>query len=806
MSKPWVVSLLSTDYDLKEYRESVISELKKHDIVLSAFELPDFPVEPTEHSHDSCLIALDRSDIALLIIDKRYGGIYYDSKDVSITETEYLAAVNKGKPALVFVAKKTWDERYKYNKNYKKSKKSKEDFDKEYKCNYVQNTKVIQFVDNVQLSYEKNGCSNWINFFTDIPDLLEKIQGKLKGLSRFYAQKIVESQIKDLSCRHTSTSLSMSLGDVFKRGYYIEPAYIIDSGELLLENEPLDDRIVETMNNFSSILVYGEAGYGKTTLLAKSFISHAEKYIEKKTYKIPFYLWLKKKNSSYHFNYIKYIDECFEENLKKSPYPFMDIDNLEPYFYLDGFDEIAEKLSEKEVCEIGYSEVFKYPILLTCRFQYALRYLNYSNFADKFNSRIKVETWNEDKAKDYIKNFCLARKKDTAYYDRINSLLESNQELYGILNNPLLITMLLWIIEQRRMYIPEMIRSSIDLFSECITELAKRELNRPGTENLSKDNIVLIWSYAAWIFYKNKMFKTKTKMSDLLEELHNHVLKDLGNGYNECLFEILFDTNGDIIFGTFHEQFLEFLVANLLLVSCLENKYPYPEYLKYVMRPEINRYFRAIWIESMSEKKAKVIENLQQQFYCCLGDNKNENVSMRVNAIYHISRFKFDNQNEIINRAFSIEKHISVRLSLFFGAIKMGRLDDEKEFFNLLTTSEEYNMSNRGYHLTYYSDMIIGDSLPFIDDEKVGWIGTLRAFQRHFESNKIEHYYLRRIDLVTMLHLIKSRNSMEPLTQDLLDHFSKLTYNPPFSDNIEFQTGIEEAFENVKEQCEYLNK
>jgi hypothetical protein len=115
-ARPWVISVLSTDYDLHDYRKAIIMQLHDSGVMVSAFELPDFAVEPYIHSHDSCIRALDRVDIALLIIDKRYGGIYGSDPDSphSITEAEYLAMVESGKPCFVFVSKQTYEERHLY--------------------------------------------------------------------------------------------------------------------------------------------------------------------------------------------------------------------------------------------------------------------------------------------------------------------------------------------------------------------------------------------------------------------------------------------------------------------------------------------------------------------------------------------------------------------------------------------------------------------------------------------------------------------------------------------------------------------
>ena len=71
MSLPWVIGVLSTDYDLHDSRDAIIRELKKENVIVSAFELPDFPGEPDKHSHDACLTALKRTQSIRKHIPKR---------------------------------------------------------------------------------------------------------------------------------------------------------------------------------------------------------------------------------------------------------------------------------------------------------------------------------------------------------------------------------------------------------------------------------------------------------------------------------------------------------------------------------------------------------------------------------------------------------------------------------------------------------------------------------------------------------------------------------------------------------------
>lgn len=809
-ARPWVISVLSTDYDLHEHRQAIITELQKKNVRVSAFELPDFPVEVDIHSHDSCLIALDRIDIALLVIDKRYGGIYIGDSKCSITETEYLTVVKSKKPCLVFVSKQAWDEwhTYKvglkswtdthpYTQEEKNNWMPKTEFDGQYECKYVETIQIFSFIDTVQKAYKKFGVSNWIDQYTDKADLLVKIDGKLKGLSRFLLECLVKEQKKKLGNRHTSTGLGLSLSDVFSRGYYLEPSFDEESGKLE-SGKTLDIKIKRTLENDNSILVYGEAGYGKTTILAKSFLSHVKAFLQKGSYQIPFYLWLKEKNSKYHFDFLTYINESFVDDWKREPYPYLNLKDIQPYFYFDGFDEIGEKMTPDEVVKISRSDIFTYPILLTCRQQFAFRYVNTANFSDRFGVRVKINTWQPEKAQEYISNFCRINNKDEKFSATVCKLLADNQELRDVLNSPLLITMLLWIVEQNRMRIPETVRTRIELFKSCVAELAKRELRRLGQSETCVSDLVVVWSYAAWEVYYCKL-KNKTVRFDILIPLLKKNLPLIQLNYTEAHFEALFDSSEKEIFGTFHEQFLEFLVANTIYLACSDGKYPYPEFLSFVLRPEINRYFRAIWREATADEQNKIITNLNHQYLSNLGDDSFESVSKRVHAVYHIGRFDIPQRESLITKAFNQETHISVFLSLFFGAVKMGKLDYEQQFFERLTTDNAYNEANRGYHLAYYSDTIMGDKLPFNDDIQKKWTGTLRAFLRHFHNEDVEHYYLRRIDLVTMKHFIEARGFVEPLTDDIMNELAKLIDSSSYAkEYVSFQNKINAAFDDLK--------
>lgn len=358
----------------------------------------------------------------------------------------------------------------------------------------------------------------------------------------------------------------------------------------------------------------------------------------------------------------------------------------------------------------------------------------------------------------------------------------------------------MWIIDNNRIPESGTIASKADLFQEYMLGMAKRELTRAENCILPPCDLVFVWSALAWLVYRNNLKREISKTEKLIAELQEKNICDYECDYNETMFEAVFDINDKGVYWTCHEQFLEYLVAKMFCEACLSKREPYPEFLQYVIRPEINRYFRAIWLEKEVEDRKRIVENINDQYLQNAGDDSETAVAKRVHAIYHISRLETERRKEMLDRAFGIEHHKSVILSLYFGVIKMGDLDKEREFYNLLNTEDEYNEANRGYHLAYYADIIADIPMPFSDDNKVKWTGTLEAFKRHFKSDKKSHYFLRRIELLTMLQLMKSRKTVEPLNDECLESIKEMVYNPPVKEYADFQKDIEDMFEILQKE------
>lgn len=163
--KPIFIS--STCYDLADIRSELASFLKDYGKRVLWSESPDFPVDFYTHSHDICLDNVKKSDKLILIIDRRYGGIYAGSKypndNISITQYEVKIAMEMKIPIITFVRNTTWTERAIYKHNLKKGININPFF--------VDSIKVFELIDYMLYSQ-----SNWIYQFENSLDLKLKLK------------------------------------------------------------------------------------------------------------------------------------------------------------------------------------------------------------------------------------------------------------------------------------------------------------------------------------------------------------------------------------------------------------------------------------------------------------------------------------------------------------------------------------------------------------------------------------------------------------------------------------------------------
>ena len=189
------IFISSTCYDLSQIRQDLrdfISGLG-HNPMMS--EQNDFPIDPQLDNWENCINAVKKyADIFVLIIGNRYGAVGETGK--SITNTEYLTAVQKGIPIYTFSLKQMTTLLPMWERN--------PDADYSYA---VDNPKIFEFLADVR---KKSGRWNFeFENAQDIKDTLRKQLSILFQNSLELRKRIVSSPYEDLYGKVSSKALNI---------------------------------------------------------------------------------------------------------------------------------------------------------------------------------------------------------------------------------------------------------------------------------------------------------------------------------------------------------------------------------------------------------------------------------------------------------------------------------------------------------------------------------------------------------------------------------------------------------------------
>jgi hypothetical protein len=205
------VFVSSTCYDLSQIRNDIkqcILDLG-HNPILS--ELKDFPIDTRLTSSENCINAIkNEADIFILIIGNKYGSVLKSGK--SITNTEFLAAVNKGIPIYTFALKQMTTILPLWEKN------PDADF-----SNVVDNNKVFDFLADVR---KKRGL--WNFEFEKAQDIVEILKAQFSNLfhDALIAKRKIESS--EISCVYEKIS-SKAIDILIKKDAAYEIRFFMQS-------------------------------------------------------------------------------------------------------------------------------------------------------------------------------------------------------------------------------------------------------------------------------------------------------------------------------------------------------------------------------------------------------------------------------------------------------------------------------------------------------------------------------------------------------------------------------------------------
>ncbi|HEV2842081.1 MAG TPA: DUF4062 domain-containing protein [Chthoniobacterales bacterium] len=202
-----LVFISSTVYDLLDERKAIYDMLEDSGYIPTANEYANFDLaDGKSHSYRICLDNVEKSDIVVAILGHRLGGVVF-GKGYSITFQEILHAWRKNKIVYIFCKQSVADERHLF-KQVLKHFPSKEEAFRSIKTSLKSDSYMI--FDNID-RITKSGKHNWISFYTDKDDLLNKVRGKLiaYSLDKLEAESVNYTGVIDMLRRGTDLRIEL---------------------------------------------------------------------------------------------------------------------------------------------------------------------------------------------------------------------------------------------------------------------------------------------------------------------------------------------------------------------------------------------------------------------------------------------------------------------------------------------------------------------------------------------------------------------------------------------------------------------
>lgn len=181
----------STFYDLKYVREDLASFIRTYNFEPILFEEGDIGYESGKPLDNSCYEAMRTSDMAILIIGGQHGTNATNQTDensanfISITQQEFISAVQNNIPVFAFVDAKVYTEYDLYKENIEKIKKN----PKHINFRATKDIRVFEFIRNI---YGLGSIP--VNEFSKIQDIKDFLSKQWSDMFKKYLNQCKESK------------------------------------------------------------------------------------------------------------------------------------------------------------------------------------------------------------------------------------------------------------------------------------------------------------------------------------------------------------------------------------------------------------------------------------------------------------------------------------------------------------------------------------------------------------------------------------------------------------------------------------
>ena len=264
------------------------------------------------------------------------------------------------------------------------------------------------------------------------------------------------------------------------------------------------------------ILLLGDAGQGKTTILKQTFTLMVDQYLngQHTTMPLPLYIPLRE----FPFQTGNGLELLWNYVAEDFPLSFEDflslVRNNHIIFLFDGFDEIKGELTQRFINERAASKIFTYPSILSCRKSFFEFYLSMTTLQEYYSQWIELQPLALNRPiVQYITAFCEQKQKKLPQKhitppEKVIAIIRGNHELQDLATRPLLLIMMLDLLtDPKEIHDDEW--SVTKLYRKYTEKWLKNEAAKPDSVLKWNEKATLVQE-GAWFIYTAKSSKSSS--------------------------------------------------------------------------------------------------------------------------------------------------------------------------------------------------------------------------------------------------------------------------------------------------------
>lgn len=559
----------------------------------------------------------------------------------------------------------------------------------------------------------------------------------------------------------TSGSMHLRVGDVIgSNGLFVPPHW-----EGTIEANPSSDlcsKLMDLLCQRQSVLLLGEAGQGKTTLVKHLFVLLAERFTRDSAAPVPIYISLRELMLSFVGNPL---DVLWEQVGIDFPLEYEDFISLARsrriLFLFDGFDEMRGEITQQSVNERASSKIFTYPSLLSCRKSFFDFYLSHSPIKEMYARYVELlssplsASW-----KQYINAFLQRQQRESQAIlpssETIITLLETNRELSELAQRPLFLLMIL-----------EIFTSTKKMEGTWTVNKLYRNYTEGWLKNeAAKPDSVLRWSEkqallqeTAWHTYHVLKQRGTFMYDELMRFIGAYESRYPGRTgvqlVDDLCFRTLLSVEGED-YAFLHKSIQEYYVARYVWERMRSHEQEHAwekieQALSTSLPFDVALFLKQSLKESTLGEKDAITSNLVKVYQRNQAADP-QCIVIRQQASHYLTSLDSPRAIQFLERVCEQESDKWVQRGIMVGlALYCRRQDILDRYVHIVRKDAEAATINLGYHLVYYGD------LPTGTDYHVDHIGrcerTIVALFRHLKD---KHYYQIgwSLDILTLSALI----------------------------------------------------